>query len=113
MYQTPRPAYDLACDCDCPIHRGHLRSVYNAPGCRCLTSCASQPMTLLAPQIHGALFLDRDGTLWFVPALQPGHWDWRCATPVTGAHPLAETTTTIGGFLAETQVWLRAYTHDL
>jgi len=57
MYKAPRPAYDIAFDCNCPVHRGLPRSAYNAPGCRCLNSCASQPITVLAPQINGALFL--------------------------------------------------------
>jgi hypothetical protein len=70
-------------------------------------------MTLLAPQINGALFLDRDDALWFVPALEPGHWDWRCATPVTVGLPLAETAALITGFLHETHVSLRAFTHCL
>lgn len=70
-------------------------------------------MTLLAPQINGALFLDRDDALWFVPALQPGHWDWRCATLVTDGHPLAETTDLIGNLLSEAQVALSAFTHHL
>jgi hypothetical protein len=113
MYRTPRPAYDRACDCECPIHRGQPRSIYNAPGCRCLTICASQPMTLLAPQINGALFLDCDDALWFVPALEPGHWDWRCATPVTAGHPLAEANALITGVLHDTHVRLRAFTHCL
>ena len=82
MYRTPNPAYQRACDCRCPLHHGQLRSTYNDPGCHCLTICASQPMTLLTPQITGALFLDRDDVLWFVPGLEPGHWDWRNATPV-------------------------------
>jgi len=30
-------------------------------------------MTLLAPQIGGALFLNWQATLWFVPALEPRH----------------------------------------
>ncbi|SDT13309.1 hypothetical protein [Actinoplanes derwentensis] len=113
MYQTPRPAYDLACDCNCPIHRGLPRSAYNAPGCRCLTSCASQPITVLAPQINGALFLDRADALWFVPALQPGHWDWRCATPVTDGHPLADADTLVSTLLAEVHARLVAFTHCL
>ena len=113
MYRTPRPAYDLACDCNCPIHRGQPRSVYNAPGCQCLTVCASQPMTLLAPQINGALFLDRDDAIWFVPALQPGHGDWRSATPVTGGHPLADADTLVSALLAEVDARLRAFTHCL
>lgn len=113
MYQTPRSAYDRACDCGCPAHHGRPRSVYNAPGCRCVTICATQPMTLLAPQIDGALFLDRDDALWFVPALQPGHWDWRYATPVTDGHPLAEIADLIDGFLYEAHERLRAFTHRL
>ncbi|MEV4709680.1 hypothetical protein [Actinoplanes sp. NPDC049316] len=109
MYRTPRPA----CDCNCSIHRGLPRSVYDAAGCQCLTSCASQPMTLLAPQIKGALFLDRDTTLWFVPTLQPEHWDWRCATPVTDGHPIADADTLVSTLLAEVDARLRAFTHCL
>ncbi|WP_089006438.1 hypothetical protein [Micromonospora viridifaciens] len=41
-----------------------------------------EPMALLALQINGALFLDYHGTLWYVPGLEPDHWDWRYATPV-------------------------------
>jgi hypothetical protein len=73
MYRTPRPAYDRRCDCTCPIHHGQPRAIYDDPGCHCLTSCASQPLTLLAPQINGALFLDRHELLWYVPGLEPGH----------------------------------------
>ncbi|MFF4879585.1 hypothetical protein [Micromonospora sp. NPDC000668] len=39
-------------------------------------------MTLLAPQINGAVFLDAAKALWYVPSLEPGHLDWRNATPV-------------------------------
>ncbi|GAA0555863.1 hypothetical protein GCM10010172_43390 [Paractinoplanes ferrugineus] len=109
MYQTARPAYD----CSCPIHRGLPRSVYDAPGCRCLTICASQPLTVLAPQINGALFLDRDDMLWFVPVLQPGHWDWRCATTVTGGHPLADADALVCRLPSEVDVRLREFTHCL
>jgi hypothetical protein len=59
-------------------------------------------MTLPAPQINGALFLDRHDALWYVPGLQPGHWDWRNATPVGTGHPLSETGDLIADVLRET-----------
>jgi hypothetical protein len=46
-----------------------------------------------------------------VSALQPGHWDWRCATPVTGDHPLADADTLVSTLLAEVDARLRAFTH--
>lgn len=82
MYRSNHSAYARDCDCHCPIHRRQPRSVYNDPGCHCLATCARQPMTLLAPQINGALF---HGALWYVPGLEPGHWDWRYATRSTSA----------------------------
>ncbi len=113
MYRTPRPAYDRACDCLCPVHRGEQRSAYNDPGCRCLTICASQPMTLLAPQINGALFLDSDDLLWFVPGLEPGHWDWRNATLVNPGHPLFEASDWITDLLRDTNEGLCSLAHRL
>jgi hypothetical protein len=68
-------------------------------------------MTLLAPQINGALFLGGGDTLWFVPALEPGHWDWRYANPVAAGHPLGETA--LITLSPETHVRLRAFTHCL
>lgn len=105
MYRTPRP-YDRACDCHCPVHHGQPRLTYTNPRCHCLTTCASQPTTLLAPQTGGALFLDRDDTLWYVPGLQPGHWDWRCAVPVPAGSPLYETGERITDFLREADTGL-------
>jgi hypothetical protein len=113
MYRTPAPAHDRACDCGCPIHRGQLRSTYDDPRCRCVTICASQPMTLLAPQINGVLFLGPDHLLWFVPGLEPGHWDWRNATPVHPGHPLDEIGDLISDLLSRTQEGLHALTHRL
>ncbi len=113
MYRTTGSAYDRACDCRCPNHHGQQRCVYNDPGCHCLATCASQPMTLLAPHIGGALFLDRHDALWYVPGLQPGHWDWRYAAPVTPGDPLAETTDLITGFLRDTHTALLPLTHRL
>ncbi|BCY07337.1 hypothetical protein [Actinoplanes sp. L3-i22] len=106
MYRTPRPAYDLACDGNCPAHHSQPRSTYNNPRCHCLATCASQPMTLLAPQIDGALFLDRDDTLWYVPGLQPGHWDWRRAAPVPAGFPLCEAGDRITDLLSEANTGL-------
>ncbi|GAA3943213.1 hypothetical protein [Actinoplanes auranticolor] len=113
MYRTPSPAYDRTCDCGCPTHHGQPRSTYNHPGCHCLTTCATQPMTLLDPQISGALFLDRDDVLWYVPGLEPGHWDWRNAVPVNAGHPLRDTSDLITGLLRETHARLRSFAHDL
>ncbi|UQU66793.1 hypothetical protein COUCH_11215 [Couchioplanes caeruleus] len=70
-------------------------------------------MTLLAPQINGALFLDRAAALCFVPAFQPGHWDWRCATPGTEGHPLADVDPLVSTLLAAVDTRLRAFTHCL
>lgn len=113
MYPNPRLAYDRTCDCRCPIHHNQQRSDYNHPDCHCLTTCATQPMTLLAPQTGGALFLDRHAILWYVPSLQPGHWDWRYATPVTIGHPLAETSDLITELLSDTHTGLLPLTHRL
>jgi hypothetical protein len=113
MHRTYRSSYERACDCNCPIHRGQPRSVYNDPGCHCLATCASQPMTLLAPQIGGALFLNYHGTLWFVPGLQPGHWDWRYATPVDVGHPLFDAADLIADLLRETHDGLLPLIHRL
>lgn len=113
MYRTPSHAYDRVCDCDCPIHAGQPCPAYNDLGCRCLTICASQPMTLLAPQINGAFFLDRDDLLWFVPGLEPGHWDWRTAAPVSAGHPLSDTGDLITDMLRATNEVLRSLTHRL
>ena len=113
MYRTPRPAHERPCDCTCPIHHGQPRSIYNDPGCHCVTSCASQPMTLLAPQINGALFLDRHDVLWYVPGLQPGHWDWRYASPVPAGYPLYETGDLITDLLREAGTGLISVAHLL
>ncbi|WP_275407969.1 hypothetical protein [Actinoplanes regularis] len=59
-------------------------------------------MTLFAPQINGALFLDTDDVLWFVPGLEPGHWDWRSATRVNPGHPLFEASDRITDLLRDT-----------
>ncbi|MEU5943802.1 hypothetical protein ABZ807_32665 [Micromonospora sp. NPDC047548] len=89
------------------------RSIYNDPDCHCLAACASQPMTLLAPQINGALFLSYDGALWYVPGLEPGPWDWRYATPVDASHPLFEAIDLIADFLHETHAGLLPLIHLL
>jgi hypothetical protein len=102
MYRTPPRIHDRACDCRCPTHHGQRRTRYDNPRCRCLISCASQPTTLLAPHIGGALFLDRHDTLWHVPGLEPGHWDWRSASQVTAGHPLSEAAELITNFLCAT-----------
>ncbi|MFI5489241.1 hypothetical protein [Micromonospora echinaurantiaca] len=113
MYGTYRSAFERACDCHCPIHHGQPRSIYNDPGCHCLATCANQPMTLLAPQINGALFLNYHGTLWYVPALEPGHWDWRYAAPVDIGHPLSEAADLIADFLRDTDAGLLPLIHRL
>ncbi|MET8311578.1 hypothetical protein [Micromonospora sp. NPDC005173] len=106
MHRTYRNARERACDCRCPIHHGQPRSIYNNPECHCLATCASQPMTLLAPQINGAVFLDAAKALWYVPSLEPGHWDWRNATPVDMGHPLFPASTLIADLLRETHAEL-------
>ncbi|MEV6815115.1 hypothetical protein [Micromonospora sp. NPDC051296] len=68
-------------------------------------------MTLLAPQISGALFLNYHGTLWFVPGLEPGHWDWRFATPLPIDHPLVEAANVIAGLLRGTHARLLRLIH--
>lgn len=70
-------------------------------------------MTLLAPQINGALFLDHHGALWHVPGLKPGHWDWRYATPIGLGHPLFEAADLIAGLLRETHAGLLPLVHLL
>jgi hypothetical protein len=113
MYRTYRNAYERACDCRCPVHHGQSRSIYNDPECHCLATCASQPMTLLAPPVNGALFLDLHGVLWFAPGLEPGHWDWRYATPIDVGHPLFEASDLIADFLRETHAGLLPLIHLL
>lgn len=113
IYRTHGNAYERACNCRCPVHHSRPRTIYHNPGCHCRATCASQPTTLLAPQINGALFLDRYDTLWYVPGLEPGHWDWRCATPVDIGHPLFATSTLIAEFLRETHAQLLPLTHRL
>ena len=113
MYRTYRSPYERACDCRCPIHHGQPRAVYNEPDCHCLTTCASQPMTLLTPQIGGAVFLNWHGPLWFVPALEPGHWDWRYATPVDDGHPLQTVANLVADFLHETHEGLLPLIHRM
>lgn len=102
MYHTYRNAHECACDCGCPAHHSQTRSTYNDPSCHCLTICASQPMTLLAPQINSAMFLDRSNVLWYVPGLEPGHWDWRNASPVSTGHPLYASCDVISDLLYRT-----------
>ncbi|SIM49336.1 hypothetical protein [Micromonospora cremea] len=102
MQCTYRNARERACDCRCPIHHGQPRSIYNNPDCHCLATCPSQPMTLLAPQINGAVFLDAANALWYLPSSEPGHWDWRYATPVDMGHPLFPASTLIADFLRAT-----------
>lgn len=113
MYRAYRSAYERACDCHCPTHHSQPRFVYNDPGCHCLTTCASQPMTLLAPQIGGALFLNYHGTLWYVPCLQPGHWDWRYATAVDLGHPIADAADLIEQLLRDTHEGLLPLIHRM
>lgn len=113
MYRTYRSPYERHCDCRCPVHHGHLRTDYTDPGCHCLATCASQPMTLLAPQIGGALFLNWHGTLWFVPALEPGHWDWRYAAPVDLGHPVDPAADLIADFLHQTHEELLPLIHRM
>ncbi|MFI5893825.1 hypothetical protein ACIA5D_27360 [Actinoplanes sp. NPDC051513] len=112
MYRISRPAFDLACDRECP-HRGQPRSDCNNPRGRCLTICASQPMTLLVPQINGAMFLDRHDELWYVPGLLPGHWDWRNATPISSGHPLSEIGDRTASLLHETHEGVLCLVHRL
>jgi hypothetical protein len=90
-------------------HRGRPRTSYDAPGYHCLTSCASQPITLLAPQINAAVFLDWHDVLWQVPGLEPGHWDWRAAAPIGTGHPLDATVGLITDLLRETHDVLLSY----
>jgi hypothetical protein len=113
MYRTPVRAYDRDCDCQCPAHRGQPRSTDNDPACRCLTICTSQPMTLLAPQINAAVFLDRPDELWYVPGVEPGHWDLHNAALVGAGHPLAETGDRITDLLCETHEGLLRLVHRL
>lgn len=113
MYRTYRSAYERSCDCTCPIHHGQPRSIYNDPACHCLATGASQPMTLLAPQIGGAVFLNYHGTLWFVPGLEPGHWDWRYAAPVDLGHPLFDAADLIAEFLRQTHAELVPLIHRM
>ncbi|MER7471258.1 hypothetical protein [Micromonospora sp. NPDC000018] len=82
-----------------PIHHDQPCSSYNAPGCHCRATCASLHMTLLAPQINSAKFLDCHGALGYVPGREPGYWDWRYANPVGIGHPLFEASDLIADFL--------------
>ncbi|MFI7578279.1 hypothetical protein [Micromonospora sp. NPDC049497] len=63
-------------------------------------------MTLLAPQINGAVFLDVTRALWYVPSMEPDHWDWRYATCVNVGDPLFPASILIAGFLRETHAGL-------
>jgi hypothetical protein len=100
-------------DCRCPTHRGQRRSAYNDPGCHCLPTCASQPITLHAPQINGALFLTYHRTLWYVPGQEPCHGDRRYATPVDIGHPLFETADLIADALRGTHAGLLPLSYRL
>ncbi|WFE48890.1 hypothetical protein [Micromonospora sp. WMMD1155] len=62
-------------------------------------------MTPLAPQINGVGFLDDANALWYLPSLEPGHWDWRYATPVD-VDPLFPASTLFTGLLRKTHAAL-------
>lgn len=111
MYRAETTTHERPCDCACRIHHGQSRTSYDNPQCHCLITCASQPMTLLAPQIGAALFLDRQGALWIVPGLEPGHWDWRCATPIHVTHPYVDAADQITGLIHETTTTLIPLIH--
>ncbi|MBB5871949.1 hypothetical protein F4553_005328 [Allocatelliglobosispora scoriae] len=113
MYRTYRNPYERACDCTCPAHHGQQRWTYNDPGCHCLATCASQPMILLTPEVGGAMFLNYHGALWYVPALEPGHWDWRYATPVDVGHPLFDAADLIIDLLRDTHKALLPLIHRM
>ncbi|MBM0238795.1 hypothetical protein JNW88_19605 [Micromonospora sp. ATA32] len=128
MYRTYRNVHERACDCRCPVHHGRPRSIYNDPECHCdrpvrllglaaaageVATCAGQLLTLLARQINGVLFLDHHGALWYVPGLQPGHWDWRYATEIDAGHPLFEASELIADLLRETHTCLLPLIHLL
>ncbi|MGW3811563.1 hypothetical protein [Micromonospora sp. NPDC005113] len=87
--------------------------MHTKPNCHCLAICASQPMTPLAPQINGAVFLDISGALWYVPSLGPGHGGWRYATCLDVGHPLFRASTRISDFLRETHAELLLLRYSL
>ncbi|MBB2940510.1 hypothetical protein FB565_000214 [Actinoplanes lutulentus] len=70
-------------------------------------------MTLLAPQINSAIFLDHNNILWVVPGLQAGHWDWRNAVPVSIGHPLSATSDLLSRLLYEAHESLLPLIHRL
>ncbi|MER7457339.1 hypothetical protein [Micromonospora sp. NPDC126480] len=70
-------------------------------------------MTLLAPQIGEALFLNYHGALWFVPALEPDHWDWRNAAPRRLGHPLFDAADLMAEFLRQTHAELVPLIHRM
>jgi hypothetical protein len=74
------------CDCRCSLHFHRTRPTYDEPGCLCTITCATQPITLLADRWDCALFLDSDGDLWQVPALERGTWDWENAAEIDARH---------------------------
>ncbi|GAA1843098.1 hypothetical protein [Asanoa iriomotensis] len=111
MYSTFLRPYEQDCDCRCPAHRGQPRLTYNDSNCHCLITCATQPLTLLAPEVGGALFLNFHGTLWFVSAPEPGHWDWRHATPVDVGHRLLATAIAIADALHSSSIELQRFRH--
>lgn len=63
-------------------------------------------MTLFAPHINGALFLDHHDVLWYVPRLEPGHWDWRHARTVPVGYPMYQTGDLITDLLREANAGL-------
>ncbi|GIH02912.1 hypothetical protein Rhe02_09790 [Rhizocola hellebori] len=79
MYQRSHNSNQHACNCGCLVHAGKPRLFFTDPGCDCIISCASQPLTVHAPQTGGALFLDRKRRLWHIPGLGSGRWDGNSA----------------------------------
>jgi hypothetical protein len=90
MYQRPNNPIEHPCNCGCPVHHHRPRKFFSDPGCQCVISCASQPLTVHSPQTGGALFLDRQHRVWHVPGLEPGRWDWNSAihTDTDAGYPL-------------------------
>jgi hypothetical protein len=113
MYRTYRNPFERPCDCRCPIHQGSRRTAYDEPDCHCLITCASQPATLIVPEVGGILFLDYGLTLWFVPSLEPGHWDWQCAVPVGSKHPLGKAADHLSDLLFEAHEALLPLIHRM
>lgn len=76
------PPWQRVCDCRCIVHHHLPRTTYTEHDCACAITCATQPITLLAGPLECALFLDQEDTLWHVPAMATGNWDWANATQV-------------------------------